>query len=103
MENCLPGIQSGINGQAITICKDISGPSEITGDQQQMPTQDLIARQESIQRSNMPVGYDQDVGGCSGMCIPKSCHQFIAVEYPFGRSTFNYFAKYARRISAPPT
>jgi len=34
MENCLPGVQSGIYGQAITTCQDILCLGEFTGDQQ---------------------------------------------------------------------
>lgn len=36
------------------------------------------------------------------MGIPEGGYQVIAVEHPFGRSTRNNFAKYARGVPALP-
>jgi hypothetical protein len=103
MKNRLPGVQTGVDGQAVSACVDIFHLGQSLGNQQHAPAQNGILVVEIVEGWDMPVGYDQDMGAGGGMGIPEGGYQVILVEHPLGRSTLDDFAKYAGRSLCFPT
>jgi hypothetical protein len=103
MKDRLPGMQPGIDGQAVAAPVNIFLAGNLTGDQEQASTQEFVLFTELVQGGDVAVGHDQDVGTGGGVGIPKGGDKVILIEHPCGRSILDEPAKWAGRGPGFPT
>jgi len=81
MEDRLPTMRASIDDQTIAAFRNPCLRGELFRHQNHVAHQRRILRFQFVNRADMPVCNDEDVGGSDGMDIAESRDQIIAVEY----------------------
>ena len=79
MENGLPGMGSGIDHQTVTRLADTLLTGDLARHQCHVSQERRFLALHIIQGRDMAVGNHQEVNGCNGVRIPKSCHLVIPI------------------------
>jgi hypothetical protein len=80
MEDRLSPVHPRVDNRAIAGLSDALLPGQELGNPEHVPNQRLVFRIEFIERVDVSIGYDQDVGWRHRMRIPESGHLFIAIK-----------------------
>ena len=85
MEYRLPAIWPRVRDQAVTVFGNPSRLRELARDGKEMSHQLFIFRLERVDRFDMPVRHDQDVGRRDGVNIAERSDLFVAInDHGFG-------------------
>jgi hypothetical protein len=80
VEYRLPGVCSSVDDEPVAGLSDAFLIGQVAGNGKQVPNQGFIIQCNVINRSDMLLGHDQDMGGSGGIDIPESRSLLILVD-----------------------
>jgi hypothetical protein len=93
VENSLPCIRTGVDDQTIAGVGDLFLSGYLAGSGKQVTNERLVLESQFVDRSNMLVRYDQDVGWSSRVDVAEGGHLVVTINNLAGRLPGNDLAK----------